>query len=1074
VLWPNLTQKVILFTITAILIIPVVISPPSNTSTSDIVDGGMDKAYSSSRADKPTNLTVSYNGTHLFFYVDVGNDTSVWNDNTDSLAIYIDGDADETLKDFDAPRGQVKDFGMLAFAAWDFAPYEVDKFGYLVKDTGDEDRDEDSKLDNLMIDPIENNESFNFTYVPGVRDGHKIFEIEINASYFGISLTPTTVFNLYLRVTDINEMTGDKYTSGALYGSSKFPDDMGWYEVDFANPGGQELVVTDVTGQEPIINGSAMPGEWPAQVMDITQEDTIPAQEGSFVKYPEDGNNIMADGISVGKIVLWVKDNDDVFGIDSVMGNFTSMDIPLPVELRDDGTNGDEVSGDHNYTTEFIVPLGTEPGMYPVMLHIFDIWGNHFTFSMIRDILIWVIDMNTAPRINQSAPTLITLYEDSNSTYLDLNNVFFDLEGDNMDFRVADPNGTWGLKYETNNLIGSFIKNMSFRITSKTNTYLTEGAYEGLTFKATDIIGFITHTINFTIKSVNDPPEIVYFLQSVTAQEDTEFSITIKAIDSNDMEDTLDLTTDLADVLPDLVIEESTSVSVANLYTFTYNFTSTNEMVGEYLINTSLSDDDAASSPSQSVIIEKNFTLKITNMNDVPSYSSLMMEDGEEIAGNVDPARFNIDEDESAVIIITATDPDFIHGEEALTFTLVDHDPDRINIEKINDSAARLRYTPVQDYNGEETVQLSLTDGDVTLSKMIIFNTIPLNDEPIIKHWEIWIESKDMDDKTPKIENLNYRFYVRDRTLKKIVKENVTVDVDGDDVKFAWIIYKKDSPPVGAEADAIWNQQSRNGTDYPDYTFPAKGEYSVLLMIRDHDGTQFNGSFQTIYSNISVLEPPQDPNGVGNGNHDENNSSTEVPFLIIIICAVFLMVVIIGFVFITSKAKYAILEKDKKAHEEEERKRIEVVTQSYEQENARIMAMSSYRPPTIDYQDMDDDGTFFGVKPSTGGNVALPLDQPGAPLLGPALPLSEESLLPPSPPPSNIPGYSPQLPPSPPPSFMPGAMAPQPGQQPGGPMQMGAMGPGQSPGAPPLNPPQGGPGGPIQSPPSPPLPPTPP
>jgi len=1100
VLWPNLTQKIFLLTITAILIIPGVIFPSSTTTTSEVSEGGTDWQYPSTRAENPTNLTVTYNETHLFFYVDVGNDTSVWNDNTDSLAIYIDGDADGGLKDFGTPRDQVKDFGMLAFASWDFAPYEVDRFGYLLKDTGNEDRDEDSRLDNLMIDQIENNETFNFTYVPGVRDNHKIFEVEINASYFGISLSPTTVFNLFVRVTDINEMSGDKYTSGALYGSSKFPDDLDWYLVDLSNPGGQELVVTDVTGQEPVINGTAMPGEWPAQVMDISEKDTIPSQEDSYVEYPDHSNNIMADGTSVGKIVLMVKDNDEVYSVDSVMGNFTSIDMALPVEFKDDGTNGDEVSGDHNYTAEFIVPLGTEPGMYPVMMHIFDIWGNHFTFTMIRDILIWVIDMNTAPRINDSAPVLITLYEDSNATYLDLNDVFYDLEGDDMDFRVADPNGSWGLKFESNNLTGSFIKNMSFRITPKTNTYLSEGVFESLTFKATDIIGSITYTINFSIKSVNDPPEIVYFLNGITALEDTEHTITIRAIDSNDLVDTLDLTTDFAEILPDLVVEESTSKDDSNLYTFVFTFTPTNEMVGDYSVNISISDDDAASSPSIPVILEKNFTLKITNMNDDPSYSSFVMEGGKEIAGD-EPVEFDIDEDESVVVIITATDPDFIHGEEALSFSLTDYDPDRISIEKINDSAARVRYSPIQDYNGEETVKLSLTDGEVTIPKMITFNALPVNDEPIIKHWEVWIESEDEDEQTPEIENFEYRFYVRHRTLKNMVKENETRDVDSDDVKFAWAVYLKNSPPFaeGAEPNVIWNQQSRNGTDYPQYTFTAEGEYTVLLMIRDHNGKDFNGSFQTIYSNITVREPPKDNGTIIEENGDKHK---EVPFLIIIICAVFLTVVIIGFVFITAKARYTIMEKEKKAREEEERIRIEAVTQSYEAENARVMAMASYRPPTVDYEDIEDDETFFGIKPSAGGppadTAAIAPDQPGAPIMGSALPISGEPQLPPSPPPTTMPGSAPQLPPSPPPSTMPGSAAqpfqstpptapPQPGALVSPVPMPGSLGAGQPPVAPPTLPQQAGPTGavqtsqqqaglrgPVQTPPSPPLPPTPP
>ena len=1049
---PDIRFKILIIAILTILIISSVQFPTEKNRTSRVLETKERPSADSTRADKPTNLTMAYNSSHLFFYIDVGNDASVWEDNIDSLAILIDGDRDGAIKAFDTPRNQIRDFGMIAYAGWDFQPYETDRFGYIVEDSGNEDRDQDSRLGNLMIDPITNNGSYNFTFLAGERDVHRIYEVEINASHFGITLDPNTVLDIYIRVTFFNDDLGSPCTEGVLSGTSIYPDDIQWYTVDFQNPGGQDVTVTDVTGQEPHINGTVMPGEWPAQITDITERDAIPRPGDSRVTYPLNGNNIMADGTSVGKIVVQVRDPDANFSARSVMGNLTRLNRSLPTELHDDGNNGDEVAGDRNYTIEFTAPVGLPPDVYGVEIHVFDIYGNHFELMIKRE-YINVIDVNSPPRINESAPTLITLPEDCNDTYLDLNDFFYDLEEDNVEFRVSDGNGSWGLGYESDNFTASFIVNMSFRIRVKPNVYLANGVYETLTFKATDIIGSTINTLNFTITSVNDPPELVYFLTSLSSSEDAATYITIKAKDPDDMEDTLSLTTDFSDVLPDLNVETvTTKAEATNTYTYILNFTPKNEMVGDYMINVSISDDDKASPTSSPIVLHENFSLSIANTNDPPSFVSFVR-GGKEEKEKDGVIKFDIEEDEIVEITITGHDDDFIHGKEDLTYSLSGHDPDRVNIERVNRSVARLHYSPVKDFNGDESIVVRVTDGEVSMSQTLKFHITPKNDDPVIQNWEIWREpEEDKNPTTPVIDCIVYRFYVREKTAKVPVEEWAVRDVDGDHISFAWIIYKD-----GVPTEWIWSNQIYNGTDI-NHTFSdlkklgETGNYTVVLMIRDRKGLDFNGSFQTISTNIAVRKPDQ---VVTNGG--ELEKGYEPPYTIIIICAAFVILIIVGFVFVTSKARYTMTEKEAKAKEDEERVKIE---EALYQAQSTTSEKSYFAPPTVE-TNLDDMNAFFG----TGADAEPAMAMPGGPgdiIQGP-VPAEGEAMGPSVP--FGTPGPDmtgqPQMPPQAPPmqsgmqQQQPGMQQQQPGmqqQQPGMQQQQPGMQQ-QQPGMPPQAPP---------------------
>jgi len=401
-------------------------------------------------------------------------------------------------------------------------------------------------------------------------------------------------------------------------------------------------------------------------------------------------------------------------------------------------------------------------------------------------------------------------------------------------------------------------------------------------------------------------------------------------------------------------------------------------------------------------------------------------------------------------VLVTATDPDFLHGTEELEFSLTGHDPDRASLTQENTTTARIVYTPKLNFNGEETFTVRLSDGDITVTEEITFSIEPINDDPVIKHWEVWSEVGDANQDTEEVENMTYSFFIMDRTEKSFVEEGAVRDVDGDTVVFGWIIYKADDP-VAWE----WDLKDTNGTNRSGYEFKSEGDYVVVLMCNDN-----NGSFQVIdHRTLSIKKaPPIDQNN--DQIHDDDNK-VEVPYAILIVSSAFLVVIIVVFVFFTSSAKYKMKEKESRVRAQEERMRIQKVVDKYDSERERIKG-DAYEPEI--YQG-DFEADFFGIKSeeddgadATDGSFAPEVveeTQTGAAIFETTR--LQQQLPPTAPPPG-----APLLPPSPP----PGAEVPQMG--PGG-MPAGSDGasPGSTPelipavprgaqmppGAPPMGPP---------------------
>ncbi len=870
-----------------------------------------------SRALQPTNLTVAYNSEYMYFYIEVKGDRTVIPDNADSVTILIDGDRDGQIKPFDTPRNQVKDFGMEAYAGFNSPPYQQDKVGWLVEDSGTEDRDEDLKYDNPVLAAIDNGDGKNYTFRASERNEHRIYEIRLKAGRFGYTLDANTKFNIFIRVTNFNETNGLTYTVGGLTGASKRPEDLQWYELNFSNPGEQEVVVNDVTGNEPFINNTAMPGEWPATVHDIYQNDCVPRVENPYVIYPGQDQGLMADNESMCTLVAEVLDTDGNYDVEYVYSNMTELDLSLRTELADNGTQGDLVANDGNYSFKFKVPRGTEDRNYIVKIFAYGPWGNIFQ-NNVELAIITILPMNYPPQINMLAPTTIYMEEDSNPVYLDPYEIFYDAEGDDVQLRIMDENGSWGLEYDSPNMTVTFIVNLTFRITPKPNIYMPPGTFDAVTFRASDIMGSITWDVNISINSTNDEPEIVSNKKLINAKEDKNCEIIIVAKDTRDPEDTLTLTTNLSEAIPGVEIGEKTVIDpYTNTYTYTLNFTPDNDLVGYYSVWALLEDDDEASLIKDTYSEYLNFTVDISNTNDKPVFLGFNNSDDSFLPS--EDIEFQLNEEEATFVYVNVHDDDLKHGGEFLSFELIGQDPDRIYITKRNATVARISYVPKTDFNGLESFKVRVLDGEEHSDKTISFNIKPVNDEPVITHWEIWTEVVDKNPNSPEIENMNYTFYVRDKTLKEMVIDGTVFDVDGDQIEFGWMIFKQSNNQT-----ISWDNRmtGTNGTKILLHNFNSEGVYDIVLLCNDG-----NESIQEV-DRINITVTPYIP---GDDDDDDNNDkkTEEMPFTMIIIISIIVVITVILAIFLLSRRHYhKVEEKENRKKEEEERRIMEVAFSS--------------------------------------------------------------------------------------------------------------------------------------------------
>jgi parallel beta-helix repeat protein len=160
--------------------------------------------------------------------------------------------------------------------------------------------------------------------------------------------------------------------------------------------------------------------------------------------------------------------------------------------------------------------------------------GNYKVTLTVSDGLLYdtdscIINVNSTPLVRNTAPVLITKYEDSEPFFIELNEIFVDPDDDPLSFCILDEYGIYSTYWETSILRYRIIKNSELRIEPIQNQF----GNTSITLIASDQVQpffNITHTLTIEIKPVNDPPQIknsfdkLFFFGEIRFDEDTNFS----------------------------------------------------------------------------------------------------------------------------------------------------------------------------------------------------------------------------------------------------------------------------------------------------------------------------------------------------------------------------------------------------------------------------------------------------------------------------------------------------------------------------------------------------------------------
>ncbi len=261
------------------------------------------------------------------------------------------------------------------------------------------------------------------------------------------------------------------------------------------------------------------------------------------------------------------------------------------------------------------------------------------------DVKIWVRSDNDPPVLVESLPKL-TINEDvQKKDFLDLNEYFYDQDGDTLNYDYDDPeNFKIQLNYKESSVFVT--------LTPDENYFGTET----IIFKATDIPGSepVTGNLEVTVTPVNDPPvlnqiadwdiissSVIYAGTTIRVLEDNPITIYATA---NDLADNDKLT-----------FTDDTELFNIDPNTGEISFTPTNDDVGIYEVEITVDDGQMKDNLDSDI-----FTFIVENVNDPPDTPKILSPtDGQEFIVN-----------EKIELTATCTDPDeqITDSEEQLSY----------------------------------------------------------------------------------------------------------------------------------------------------------------------------------------------------------------------------------------------------------------------------------------------------------------------------------------------------------------------------------------------------------------------
>jgi hypothetical protein len=133
------------------------------------------------------------------------------------------------------------------------------------------------------------------------------------------------------------------------------------------------------------------------------------------------------------------------------------------------------------------------------------------------------ISNNIGPFVRPSAPDELILYEDDNTTFFELSNIFEDVDlQDELIYTITDPEvkgseRVWDLEISSTIVDIMIVNQSQLRIDPKPNMY----GEQKILLNATDKKNFVAnYEITIKILPVNDPPQIVRYFNRIILNED--------------------------------------------------------------------------------------------------------------------------------------------------------------------------------------------------------------------------------------------------------------------------------------------------------------------------------------------------------------------------------------------------------------------------------------------------------------------------------------------------------------------------------------------------------------------------
>ncbi|WP_369983893.1 Ig-like domain-containing protein [Thalassolituus sp.] len=332
--------------------------------------------------------------------------------------------------------------------------------------------------------------------------------------------------------------------------------------------------------------------------------------------------------------------------------------------------------------TGFIQWTPVSEGTFPVVVTVAD-GGENGALAAEQAWVIEARDNNTAPSINQTAPTM-TVSEDSEGMSV---LTALDAEGDSLAWSISEQPAN-GLAIVTNGAV-TYTPESNFNGTDAFTVQVTDGSLSD------------SGVVNVTVTSVNDAPVIDQSSAVIETAEDVSGSVSLTASDVE------------GDALSWSVSAEASNGTAAVVngevtYTPDADFNGSDSFVVE------VSDG----SDSDTITV----TVDVATAADAPVIEQ-------------EAASITTDEDSEGSTLLTATDADgdslsWSIAAQALNGTAIITDGD-------------ITYTPNENFNGADSFTVEVSDGALTDSMVVNVTVNAVNDLPVIDQVDVEINTNE-------------------------------------------------------------------------------------------------------------------------------------------------------------------------------------------------------------------------------------------------------------------------------------------------------------------------------------------